>query len=89
MLQKNCTVKKYAELGGLATSSSSNANMSLYRNKYIFFFMSLFQETDTGLYVSLNSFLGFGQDHVECNYRKTGNAVYLHIHRVKKEVSSI
>jgi len=30
MLQKNCTVKKYAELGGLATNSSSNANMSLY-----------------------------------------------------------
>jgi len=29
MLQKNCTVKTYAELGGLATSSS-NANMSLY-----------------------------------------------------------
>jgi len=27
MLQKNCTVKKYAELDGLATTSS-NANMS-------------------------------------------------------------
>jgi ubiquitin carboxyl-terminal hydrolase 5/13 len=51
--------------------------------------MSLFQETDTGLYVSLNNFLGFSRDHVERNYRKTGNAVYLHIHRVKKEVSSI
>lgn len=35
MLQKNCTVEKYAELGGLATSSI-NANMSLYHviNKY-------------------------------------------------------
>ena len=51
--------------------------------------MSVFQETDTGLYVSLNNFLGFGQHHVERNYRKTGNAVYLHIHREKKEVSSI
>jgi len=50
--------------------------------------MSLFQETDTGLYVSLNNFLGCGQDHVKRNYGKTGNAVYLHIHRVKKEVSS-
>ena len=51
--------------------------------------MSLFQETDTCLYVSLNNFLGFGQDHVERNYRKTGNAVYLLIDWVKKEVSSI
>jgi hypothetical protein len=39
--------------------------------------------------VSLSNFLGFGQDYVERNYRRTGNAVYLHIRRKKKEVSVI
>lgn len=45
-----------------------------------------FQETPTGLYVSLTTFLGFGQDYVEGYYRKTGNAVFLHIFREKIEL---
>ena len=44
------------------------------------------QETETGLYVCLNTFLGFGKRHVEKYFRKTGNGVFLHIHRTRKEV---
>lgn len=36
--------------------------------------------------MSLKSFLGFGQDYVEGYYKKTGNAVFLHIHREKIEI---
>jgi hypothetical protein len=47
------------------------------------------QETDTGLYVSLTSFLGFGKDYVERYYQKTKHAVFLHIKRNKIEVNFI
>ncbi|KAK7864561.1 hypothetical protein R5R35_007330 [Gryllus longicercus] len=43
-------------------------------------------ETETGLYVSLASFLGLGREHVERYYQKTRNAVYLHILRHKREI---
>ena len=46
------------------------------------------QECETGLYVCMSSFLGFGKNHVERYYRRTGNAVYMHMRRIKKEVSS-
>lgn len=45
-----------------------------------------FQETDTGLYVSLSSFLGLGKDHLERHFQKTGEAVYLHLRRERREV---
>lgn len=38
------------------------------------------------MYVSLTSFLGFGSDFVEGYYRKSGNAVFLHIYREKIEL---
>jgi ubiquitin carboxyl-terminal hydrolase 5/13 len=38
--------------------------------------------------VGLKSFVGLGRDHVERHFRKTGEAVYLHIRRVRHEVSS-
>lgn len=44
------------------------------------------QETPTGLYVSLTSFLGFGAEYVEGYFRKTGNAVFLHIFREEIEI---
>ena len=44
------------------------------------------QETETGLYVCLNTFLGFGKRYVEKYFRKTGNGVFLHIRRTRKEV---
>lgn len=45
-------------------------------------------ETETGLYVCLNTFLGFGKKHVEPYFRKTGNGVFLHLRRIRKEVVS-
>lgn len=47
---------------------------------------TFFQETDTGLYVSLSSFLGLGKDHLERHFRKTGESVYLHLRRERREV---
>ena len=47
----------------------------------------ILQETETGLYVCLNTFLGFGKKHVEPYFRKTGNGVFLHLRRIRKEVS--
>ena len=34
----------------------------------------------------MKSFLGFGKKYVEVHFQKTGNAVFLHMKRVKKEV---
>ncbi|XP_026561450.1 ubiquitin carboxyl-terminal hydrolase 13-like [Pseudonaja textilis] len=45
-------------------------------------------ESEGGLYVCMNTFLGFGREHVERHYRKTGQCVYLHIKRHMREVTS-
>ena len=34
----------------------------------------------------MNTFIGLGKNHVENYFRKTGNAVFLHLRRLKKEV---
>lgn len=47
------------------------------------------QESEGGLYVCMNTFLGFGREHVERHYRKTGQSVYMHLKRHVKEVRSI
>lgn len=46
------------------------------------------QESEGGLYVCMNTFLGFGREHVERHYRKTGQSVYMHLQRHVKEVRS-
>uniref|UniRef100_A0A8B9MMI1 Ubiquitin carboxyl-terminal hydrolase n=1 Tax=Accipiter nisus TaxID=211598 RepID=A0A8B9MMI1_9AVES len=38
-------------------------------------------ESEGGLYVCMNTFLGFGREHIERHYRKTGQCVYLHLKR--------
>ncbi|NXI85545.1 UBP13 hydrolase, partial [Rhipidura dahli] len=38
-------------------------------------------DSEGGLYVCLNTFLGFGREHIERHYRKTGQSVYLHLKR--------
>ncbi|KAL4221190.1 Ubiquitin carboxyl-terminal hydrolase 5 [Mactra antiquata] len=43
-------------------------------------------ESETGLYVCMNTFLAFGKKHVERHYKKTGNGVFLHLRRIRKEV---
>ena len=52
-----------------------------------FFLLSILQETGTGLYVCMSTFLGLGKKYVEWFFNKTGNAVFLHIRRIRKEVS--
>ncbi|CAH2247759.1 ubiquitin carboxyl-terminal hydrolase 13 [Pelobates cultripes] len=37
--------------------------------------------SDGGLYVCMSTFLGFGREHVERHYRKTGQCVYMHLKR--------
>ncbi|CAH1179098.1 unnamed protein product [Phaedon cochleariae] len=62
------------------------ANNKVYKDECVFSFDN--PETDTGLYVSLTSFIGLGRDHVQRHYQKTGEVIYLHIRREKHEVSS-
>uniref|UniRef100_A0A8B9FQ50 Ubiquitin carboxyl-terminal hydrolase n=1 Tax=Amazona collaria TaxID=241587 RepID=A0A8B9FQ50_9PSIT len=38
-------------------------------------------DSEGGLYVCMNTFLGFGREHIERHYRKTGQCVYLHLKR--------
>uniref|UniRef100_A0A0E0JET7 Ubiquitin carboxyl-terminal hydrolase n=1 Tax=Oryza punctata TaxID=4537 RepID=A0A0E0JET7_ORYPU len=40
--------------------------------------------SEGGLFVDMNSFLGFGKEHVAWNFEKTGNPVYLHIVQRRK-----
>lgn len=61
-------------------------NDKVYKDECVYSFDN--PELDTGLYVSLKSFLGLGKDHVERHYQKTGEAVYLHLRRERREVSS-
>uniref|UniRef100_A0A673J057 Ubiquitin carboxyl-terminal hydrolase n=1 Tax=Sinocyclocheilus rhinocerous TaxID=307959 RepID=A0A673J057_9TELE len=46
-------------------------------------------ESEGGLYVCMNSFLGFGREHVERHYHKTGQSVYMHLKRHVKEVRRV
>lgn len=60
----------------------------------VFFTISLqflspsFQESDGGLYICMNTFLGFGKQYVEKHYQKTGQRVYLHLKRTRKPVKN-
>ncbi|XP_023941871.2 ubiquitin carboxyl-terminal hydrolase 5 isoform X2 [Bicyclus anynana] len=56
----------------------------IYKDECVYSFDN--PESATGLYVSLTSFLGFGRNYVEQYFQKTGNAVFLHIHREKKPI---
>lgn len=44
----------------------------------------MLQESEGGLYVCMNSFLGFGSQYVERHYARTGQRAYLHIKRTRK-----
>ncbi|KPP64520.1 ubiquitin carboxyl-terminal hydrolase 5-like [Scleropages formosus] len=41
-------------------------------------------ESEGGLYVCMNTFLGFGSQYVDRHYRKTGQKAYLHIKRTRR-----
>ncbi|XP_039619727.1 ubiquitin carboxyl-terminal hydrolase 5 isoform X1 [Polypterus senegalus] len=46
-------------------------------------------ESDGGLFVCMNTFLGFGANWVERHYRKTGQRAFLHIKRIRKPKKEI
>lgn len=46
----------------------------------------IFQESETGLFICLNTFLGWGKDYVLPYSQRTGNCVFLHLKRIKREV---
>lgn len=46
----------------------------------------IFQKSEGGLYIDMNTFLAFGKDCVGWNFEKTGNPVYLHIRQTRKMV---
>lgn len=49
-------------------------------------FCFVIQETETGLYVCLNTFLGIGKEFLPLHHRKTGNCVFLHRRIVKQPI---
>ncbi|XP_067851407.1 ubiquitin carboxyl-terminal hydrolase 13 [Heptranchias perlo] len=55
----------------------------VYKSECAFSFDS--PESEGGLYVCMSTFLGFGREHVERHYRKTGQCVYMHLKRTIKE----
>uniref|UniRef100_G3P6K9 Ubiquitin carboxyl-terminal hydrolase n=1 Tax=Gasterosteus aculeatus aculeatus TaxID=481459 RepID=G3P6K9_GASAC len=57
----------------------------VYKSECVFSFDS--PESEGGLYVCMNTFLGFGREHVERHYRKTGQSVYMHLKRHVKELN--
>ncbi|EDW17518.1 ubiquitin carboxyl-terminal hydrolase 5 [Drosophila mojavensis] len=57
-------------------------NPPIYKDECVFSYDN--PETPTGLYVCLQSFLGFGEAYVNEYAAKTGNVVFLHIKRERK-----
>ncbi|XP_011293017.1 ubiquitin carboxyl-terminal hydrolase 5 [Musca domestica] len=56
-------------------------NQPIYKDECVYSYDN--PETPTGLYVSLTSFLGFGEEYVRKYAEKSGNCVFLHIRREK------
>lgn len=56
-------------------------NQAIYKDECMYSYDN--PESPTGLYVSLTSFLGFGEEYVKKYAEKTGNCVFLHIYREK------
>uniref|UniRef100_A0A2P2I4E2 Ubiquitin carboxyl-terminal hydrolase n=1 Tax=Hirondellea gigas TaxID=1518452 RepID=A0A2P2I4E2_9CRUS len=56
---------------------------AIYKDECIYSFDS--PDSDTGVYVCMNTFLGFGRPHVERYSERTGNKVFLHRFWKKRE----
>lgn len=46
-------------------------------------------ESEGGLYICMNTFLGFGKQYVERHFNKTGQRVYLHLRRTRRPVGIV
>ena len=60
---------------------SQSRKKTLINNYFLFIIFN--KESETGLYVCLATFFGFGHDHVNEHVKKTGNKVFLHLHKIK------
>uniref|UniRef100_A0A663MMA6 Ubiquitin carboxyl-terminal hydrolase n=1 Tax=Athene cunicularia TaxID=194338 RepID=A0A663MMA6_ATHCN len=60
---------------GLLPSYRMSVFVIVTRNMYLYISF----DSEGGLYVCMNTFLGFGREHIERHYRKTGQCVYLHL----------
>nr|CAG4639793.1 EOG090X0181 [Daphnia pulex] len=58
------------------------AGDKVFKDECVFSFDT--PESETGLYVCLNTFLGYGQDYVDYHVNKTGNRIFLHLKKIKK-----
>uniref|UniRef100_A0A7N6AP58 Ubiquitin carboxyl-terminal hydrolase n=1 Tax=Anabas testudineus TaxID=64144 RepID=A0A7N6AP58_ANATE len=74
---ENCNLKVFSQM-------VPRTGDRVFKSECAFSFDS--PESEGGLYVCMNTFLGFGREHVERHYRKTGQSVYMHLKRHVKEV---
>jgi len=56
----------------------------IFKDECFFSFDS--PECETGLYVCMEKFYGFGRRYVEDYHKKTGRTLFLHLRRIKKEI---
>uniref|UniRef100_A0A4W3GQM9 Ubiquitin carboxyl-terminal hydrolase n=2 Tax=Callorhinchus milii TaxID=7868 RepID=A0A4W3GQM9_CALMI len=90
LFQSRChsgNVNMAADIGELLvpympTIRVPRAGDRVYKSECAFSFDS--PESEGGLYVCMSTFLGFGREHVERHYRKTGQCVYMHLKRTVK-----
>jgi len=66
---------------------SPSAGVKVHKDECTYSFDN--PESKDGLYICLNTFLGFGKKHVERHFRKTGNAVFLRYRRVKRKSTEV
>ena len=60
---------------------------SKFENVSVFMMLLSFQATPTGLYICMQSFLGFGKDFVLPYSQQTNRHIFLHLQREKIPVS--
>ncbi|XP_053306196.1 ubiquitin carboxyl-terminal hydrolase 5 isoform X3 [Spea bombifrons] len=75
---------KDALLSVLPTIRVPRAGDRVHKDECAFSFHT--PESECGLYVCMNSFLGFGRPYVERYYNKTGQRAFLHLKRTPKPV---
>ncbi|KAG5856255.1 hypothetical protein ANANG_G00006100 [Anguilla anguilla] len=66
----------------LSTIRVPRAGDRVHKDECAFSFSS--PESEGGLYVCMNTFLGFGSQYVDRHYSRTGQRAYLHITRTRK-----
>lgn len=83
------STKTNTDIGDASRSTFTSEKIccaALLSSSFAILFCVCPQESEGGLYVCMNTFLGFGREHVERHYRKTGQSVYMHLKRHVKEV---